>query len=650
MAEIAGLVLGAFPLTIKALDVYVKAMQSVKKWFEYRQRMQRVIQTLVLEEMKFENTCLRLLQDSVSQPEVEHLLAWAKNRAKTETDPWRKEALRVSLQALLGTSFDIFLVAASQMKDIFDELKEKLGLDAEYLVSWCHTWNPDRPNCSDDRLQPEWVNFKAHKRQWKKLQLSLLDGTIKELLEHLDKGNKDIADLVGHSQHMNTVRPSKATTRARRYDDIRKHARDLYGALRHAFARPCGCTLPHNASLCLEHRDPVRAVGYDQKSALQFRVLFSFEGGQTASSVQPPWDWRETSIEPIQPSPQQSQTACRDSPQLETVRSLTDATIAGTNVSAAFATTAPSLTAVGGRGGLKTFHGHSTAPTSDMGHSRSSRVSVRSKSVSFALENPNPQHSAPDSLPESSKIEDLCSAILNVTEVSSLGVLADENEHRHRVSITSVCSEGDPLQTVSLQDLLTQAPPGRKERLILGLKLASTLLQLHNTPWLAEVWGKVDIRFRKRGDEPRLALLSQPLLSKSFVKPDCQNAPPEPLRTAPSHGVRNQSIFALAIILTELWFGKPIDHLRATKDPDPQIEDRDVTDFATIKGLLELIYEEAGDWYGDAVRRCLHCEFDQRYESLDKEALKEAVHDRVVGPLEQHLHYFCGGTLEGVLV
>ena len=60
----------------------------------------------------------------------------------------------------------------------------------------------------------------------------------------------------------------------------------------------------------------------------------------------------------------------------------------------------------------------------------------------------------------------------------------------------------------------------------------------------------------------------------------------------------------------------------------------------TATRLMEAVYNEAGTLYGDAVRRCLHCEFDQRNTSLEDDAFRQAVYDGVVATLEDNVKDF----------
>lgn len=253
------------------------------------------------------------------------------------------------------------------------------------------------------------------------------------------------------------------------------------------------------------------------------------------------------------------------------------------------------------------------------------------------------------SLPESKQIECLCTAIQKANGMSCLGVLIDDLKRQHRISITNTPAGRDSMQTVSLKTLFAQTALEKKDRLILGVKLASTLLQLHKTPWLKETWGKCDILFMKECSGTQKTLVHKPFLSKPFIPPTCTILPRRPTdEPSPSPQVRNKSIFALGVLLIELWFGQLLEDLRKPEELDSHGQVNNITDFATARRLSEEIYREAGDWYGDAVRRCIYCEFDQRHNSLDSQTLKDAVHRGVVAPLEENLTSFCGGTLESL--
>jgi hypothetical protein len=65
------------------------------------------------------------------------------------------------------------------------------------------------------------------------------------------------------------------------------------------------------------------------------------------------------------------------------------------------------------------------------------------------------------------------------------------------------------------------------------------------------------------------------------------------------------------------------------------------TDFSTANRLIQSVYSEGGNRYGDAVRRCIRCDFDQREETFESDDFRQAVYQRVVAP--------AGGRFEGLL-
>ena len=502
------------------------------------------------------------------------------------------------------------------------------------------------------------MNDESFKRHWKKLQLSLRDESICQLIKLMGKHNNDLAALIGHYQYMisTSTRLPKTTFRARKYQKIREQARSLYNVLDHKFSWPCGCRIPHSASLRLEHRNGSSLFSPDQAHETSFKVLFSFETARGVESIEPPWAWRETRIEPLRTSPRSRAVGEMPTNQKSATPSVVPETTYLTT-SAVFAATSIPLAAVGGRGSIESVHNQSPIPVQNLAGAKQPSSLVKSKKVSFVFEDPslpeevtpsNPLQTNADLSSESRNIEGLCEAMIDVHERSCLGVLTDRDEKRHRLSIIGASSGKDALETISLQELLGQAPLGLEERLVLGVKLASTLLQLHNTPWLTETWGKLDVRFRKHQNN-QMITLSQPFFSRSFEPSAYRTSSTLPETRSTVHEIRNPSIFNLGLILIELWFGKPIQDLRSPDDLGPQNQPNGITDFATTRALLNTVYDQAGDSYGRAVQKCIFYDFDWRPNSLELEEIKEAVHTEVICPLEKSLNDFCHNRLRELL-
>ena len=377
------------------------------------------------------------------------------------------------------------------------------------------------------------------------------------------------------------MRVPDTTANAKGYERIRNTARDLYQLLKHSFTWPCGCVIPHNASVHLQYRTCRELALVSTQSKSPFDVLFFFETDQSMATAIPPWVWRETIIEPLEvPSCESRHISHEESPQIRAMTSFAASAITNTRTSAIVATTGFSLSAIGGSTALNCF---------DTGHGQQLNMAQAAKTggSSSQITTSRPANSSAGSTPgvaskakayssrvspsraSSERIESLCRAMLDPLNLPFLGIIVDDHEKQHRILINKASQSTDTLRTVSLKSLLAQGLPKKKDRLILGAKLTSSLLQLHNTSWLAESWGSPDVLFMTKDDSP---LLDKPWLSKHFPFPSCTILPRQATGQPLCAEVRNQSMFALGIVLVELWFGKTFEDLRETINLGPRGE------------------------------------------------------------------------------
>lgn len=245
--------------------------------------------------------------------------------------------------------------------------------------------------------------------------------------------------------------------------------------------------------------------------------------------------------------------------------------------------------------------------------------------------------------PKPRLVFNLCHAVSdNITVSTGLGMLK-ESENGY-IMLHSNPAITDKLTVTSLSSLLARGmKDNRQTRLTIALELVSGLLQVHNTRWLDSSWTSQDV-FVLEEDSGRSRSGSIYIsCSESLKASDTTHTPATPDFDIPEWSlVRNRSIFSLGIILIELWFGKSLKehHLvtsGAMNDPDSIAEKSKIA-----RVVLDEVYQEAGLWYGDAVRRCLFCEFDQRDTSLKVLSMVEAVHQGVYMPLLRYLNAFCG--------
>ena len=243
-------------------------------------------------------------------------------------------------------------------------------------------------------------------------------------------------------------------------------------------------------------------------------------------------------------------------------------------------------------------------------------------------------------------VSNLCEVIGTATsQTHVLGDILDRDSRQYRIDLFKIESASEEIY-VSLKKLFEERSRlVRKYRLQLAVTLASLLLQLHETARLSKNLDKSSILFELQctQEERTGVFANKPFVSCSL--PLSTHYPTSEETTRPTLNVtdyRNQSVFALGILLIELWFRSSLERLRITLDMGADGNPNTVTDLVTARRLLEHIYSEAGDWYGDAVRRCIFCEFNQRHTSLENPSFKGAVDRDIIQPPVNHLSSFSG--------
>lgn len=236
-----------------------------------------------------------------------------------------------------------------------------------------------------------------------------------------------------------------------------------------------------------------------------------------------------------------------------------------------------------------------------------------------------------------SQIEHLCLIIQQAeSDQSCLGVLADKSG---QYRVWPVISSSSPKSTefISLHNLLDEGKmPAKRDTLVLGVQLASTVLQLHKTGWLAEDWSSRDIFFHQINTKGGIPDFKRPFVRQSPDLGSSLRQTQNIQETTKSALIpHDQSLFSLGIVLIEIWHRCLLEKLRTDKD-----ESGFNTNYMTARRLINEISLDAGAKYGDAVRRCIQG-LDHRSGSLDVDDFKSEVHMKVVTPLIKNLEDFC---------
>ena len=424
----------------------------------------------------------------------------------------------------------------------------------------------------------------------KRIQVTLSKKIYGEILDTIDKANKQLRDITHQNLYLEPSRQKRRSgRRLAQLKLIRKHAASLHQVLITGKAWRCSCRILHLASLRLESRtDTFEAVSVDTVQEMRFRILLSTRQEEESRQAVS-WRYEEVDIIPtldhefpgaINVGPQHTRRNVRFGPD-------------------------PTMTAT-----------ERSRPEATIGQGCES-------------------------------IADVCSTLCASPQSNrAIGFLVDEEDDRHKHYLyranTTIVSEA---RSKSLGDLLSHTGHGshntslsRNDRLRIAVTLASSVLQLHGTSWLQSEWRSKDIIFHKNNNQASDPCYTYPYISWKLC---LGNDEVSGSSTRRNRMVRIEVLYALGLTLIELCFGNTLAEMQVPEDEDLS---ETMTEMAIARRLSDYVYYEMGVSYGDAVRRCLYQPFDMRNMDLDDEELQEKVFDEIVTPLNNDLLNFNGGA------
>ncbi|UPX18480.1 uncharacterized protein EKO05_0008779 [Ascochyta rabiei] len=441
--------------------------------------------------------------------------------------------------------------------------------------------------------QPQFSDENTFKENYKRLKFSLSKADYNDLMTTIRQANTVLNRLTVQRQNIEAQQRVDRSS-IPNFQIINERAQGFYSAINSGWT--CLCQADHAISLRLEPRmvdvssDDDEEEDEEDEAPMRdpFHVLFQY--GPTQSIVNSvklnPWTWDEADIH----------VTC------ESVTSIPKGTVC----------------AVQNGKGVRF-------------------VSHAKRAVKAALEpEPNLQ-----------PIKDLCSAICTLQKPHrDVCLTLLENEivkQRYGLKIyptRTLPSDTEQWTVSTLRSALQRKRrfPNR-ERVRLAIILASSVLQLHETPWLENNWGLDNIYFVER---PGFPLYDQP-----FVSPGLDTNVSSQTNTIPKQLgriIQNQPLFALGVALIELWYGETLSDLHEDEDGprDPaDLQGSFLTRLNTAYRLADELADDAGAKYSDAVRRCIRCDFSLRANSLEDVQLQKAVFQGVVTQLKATHDFMC---------
>lgn len=126
--EVAGVVLGALPLVISALEHYAEGVSTARRYFRYKAELRSLTLSVNTERSIFVNTLEQLLTGIVHVEQMDLLLSDPSGQL------WRAKDSELRLQERLGSTYDTYFENVKGMDAALQAMMLKMALDANGKV------------------------------------------------------------------------------------------------------------------------------------------------------------------------------------------------------------------------------------------------------------------------------------------------------------------------------------------------------------------------------------------------------------------------------------------------------------------------------------------------------------------------------------
>jgi hypothetical protein len=131
--EIAGCVLGVFPLILSAMEGYENGFSLMKDWWKFRTEWNSFVHDVSTQKVLFfENIELLLAPVVRDDGHMQQLLQ------DPNSDAWADEYLDERLRERLRNSYELYFATVIELKAAVDKLVDKLNVDNDVLVCRTH--------------------------------------------------------------------------------------------------------------------------------------------------------------------------------------------------------------------------------------------------------------------------------------------------------------------------------------------------------------------------------------------------------------------------------------------------------------------------------------------------------------------------------
>ncbi|KAF3077054.1 hypothetical protein CFAM422_000398 [Trichoderma lentiforme] len=579
--QIAGIVLGAFPIAISALEAYHDIAERVGLFLTIKNEYTNWKNDLNFYKLSFTINMRQLLLPLVADDDTITELLMAPGG-----DRWQDRSIAELLEKRLGGSYELYRQYIQNMKRVLDEINRELLIDSEWaqkLLSNPQLTSSKRIKIkaffSKEGLAHQVYKFKLCNNEAMRKRLF---GKLQEYNDKLERLLKASDEDLRISTHIRSNKQSQTNGVA--LCGFWKKAKSAYQAL--ASAWTCQCP-QHDAKLLLQHRVAGKA---------EFDITLN---GLIAAD----WLVRKIRVSEVDST--------------ETAR--LDESI-----------TPPETVAIHESSHKQSYTNGSALQVSGIAEASVKPQSSGSPSVTLTCVTTSSSRSV------AREILNICTSFEPPGRLCC-GYLTYQNcryfvynIHQHSANVMPSVTLDQILQG-EIHPLFT-----RSQRYTLSLVIASTYLQLLESPWLPPTPKRADFLFPQGDSDATVVEIDQPYISQNFKLVDKQDKLSAP---------KNSFYFAealdhLGILLLELCFGQILeDQLWRKRLPagNNNIEKAGYDVLAAREWQCHVNQEAGGD-YADAISWCLGGN-----RSVAPEKWRQEMLHRVIRPLERSRDYLITG-------
>lgn len=577
--EIAGVLLGAFPLIISGLEHWRDVAKVRGFWRHVRKEHTACVREIQFHAILYKRNLKNLLLPTVGEPsEIDNLL----------NDPggpgWQSKPLQERFAGRLLESCDLYMNLVSEMNEVAQELRKELCLDSTAVQNKLalpearkqqRTPSPQPQTEKHSRLAQARSKFEYEAFRLKfSLNEPIREGLLKRMKECNERLEKllSTSDIVSARESADVLKTTGALEVTLR--KAWRKSDHLFKAIQNAWQ--CSCEQYHFANLRLEHRT---------LPEICFEVILTFVApGYSAKSL---WSWRR--LQCGQPS------NCTLSDKLAQL----------------------------------SIHSNSShrAPTCTPTRKPSSTTTMR-KQVAFSIPNSVAPNDA--SLVIQKPEIKLCQRLHDPKHSECVGTVGHNEEAYHLHSSSATTGRDQDTKSLNLDHILSSDFEGyvsRRQRYDIALLLASSVAQLQFTPWLSTDLAKADVLFFPCVKDTWNVSFHEPFIRQGFAPQSCA--------IADEQG-KECNFASLGILLLELCFGRRLeDHPLRKKHPLGDGEAKRAFDLMAAITWSHHVSDEGGEDYASAVKWCLITSARKANDSWRSEIVKN-----VIRPLEKCQEHF----------